>query len=124
MTREEEKLYYEQLNNELREDLGGRLGTDTKVKHYRYRPDGEILYSKTVTLSKNVINNIGEIFEEYLPYLIPMSSMTDQQQIEYEKLKNSEKPWDIVKWLNKNHFDYNGLIERDLAIDASTLNIY
>ena len=28
------------------------------------------------------------------------------------------------EWLNKNHFDYRGLIEMGLAIDATELNIY
>lgn len=31
---------------------------------------------------------------------------------------------DVIDWLNKNHFDYNGLIEKGLAIDASNKNIY
>ena len=30
----------------------------------------------------------------------------------------------LIEWLNKNHFDYRGLIEKGLAIDASGLNIY
>ena len=29
-----------------------------------------------------------------------------------------------IDWLNKNHFDYRGLIEKGLAIDATGLNIY
>lgn len=29
-----------------------------------------------------------------------------------------------IDWLNKNHFDYRGLIEKSLALDASGLNIY
>lgn len=29
-----------------------------------------------------------------------------------------------INWLNKNHFDYRGLIEKSLAIDATGLNIY
>ena len=29
-----------------------------------------------------------------------------------------------VDWCNKNHFDYRGLIEKGLAIDATNLNIY
>lgn len=34
-------------------------------------------------------------------------------------------PDDIgIDWLNKNHFDYRGLIEKGLAIDATGLNIY
>ena len=31
---------------------------------------------------------------------------------------------DIIDWCNKNHFDYRGLIEKGLAIDATGLNIY
>ena len=30
----------------------------------------------------------------------------------------------IVDWLNAHHFDYRGLIEKGLAIDATGLNIY
>ena len=29
-----------------------------------------------------------------------------------------------IDWLNKNHFDYRGLIEKGLAIDCTNLNIY
>ena len=31
---------------------------------------------------------------------------------------------DAIDWLNKNHFDYRGLIEKGLAIDATGLDIY
>ena len=31
---------------------------------------------------------------------------------------------DVIDWLNKNHFDYRGLIEEGLAIDATGKNIY
>lgn len=30
----------------------------------------------------------------------------------------------LIDWFNKNHFDYRGLIEKGLAIDATGLNIY
>ena len=30
----------------------------------------------------------------------------------------------IVDWLNVHHFDYRGLIEKGLAIDATGFNIY
>lgn len=34
-------------------------------------------------------------------------------------------PDDIgIDWLDKNHFDYRGLIEKGLALDATGLNIY
>ena len=40
-----------------------------------------------------------------------------------------EEVWDYVDldaidWLNKNHFDYRGLIKKGLAIDATDKNIY
>lgn len=31
---------------------------------------------------------------------------------------------DVINWFNKNHFDYQGLIEKGLAIDATNKNIY
>ena len=31
---------------------------------------------------------------------------------------------EIFDWLNKNHFDYRGLIDKSLALDATELNIY
>ena len=30
----------------------------------------------------------------------------------------------LLDWLNKNRFDYRGLIEKGLAIDATNLDIY
>lgn len=48
---------------------------------------------------------------------------------EYKYEDNQESiilyPDDIgIDWCNKNHFDYRGLIEKGLAIDATGLNIY
>jgi hypothetical protein len=31
---------------------------------------------------------------------------------------------DVIDWLNENHFDYRGLIEKGLALDATGKNIY
>lgn len=72
---------------------------------------------------------------EYLkPYLFPLSSITDEQEKELKSLMEvvNVPMWgDILAptieyydWLNKNHFDYRGLIEKGLAIDATNLNIY
>lgn len=54
------------------------------------------------------------------PYLFPMSEMTEEQYKQYVKYSAYES----IDWLNKNHFDYRGLIEKELAIDATNLNIY
>ena len=90
--------------------------------------------------------------EDYKPYLFPLSSMTEEQFVElkvfadliYESDTLELVEWNdnyktlefwleevpsycvikVFDWLNKNHFDYRGLIEKGLAIDATGLNIY
>ena len=73
----------------------------------------------------------GSIYSnEYKPYLFPLQSMTEKQKDEYQYITER---WmndpaysisDSIDWLNKNNFDYRGLIEKGLAIDATNLNIY
>ncbi len=83
--------------------------------------------------------------EYFKPYLFPLSSMTEEQQEEFDRiyaddmqvvannLKNrlDGKPYETnlghyrhIDWLNENHFDYRGLIPMGLALDATGLNIY
>lgn len=84
---------------------------------------------------------------DYKPYLFPLSSMTEEQYDEMEKivsddyLKNIQITKEIkekvdfithfpiycpnvIDWFNKNHFDYRGLIGKGLAVDVTNLNIY
>ena len=57
-----------------------------------------------------------------------MSSMTEEEKLMYEGLMigidNISYMLDVTDWLNSHHFDYRGLIERELAIDAIELSIY
>ena len=64
--------------------------------------------------------------EDIKPYLFPLSSMTEEQEKEWLYTLSSDYhiTYDTVDWLNKNHFDYRGLIPIGLAIDATNLNIY
>lgn len=68
---------------------------------------------------------------EIYPYLRPMSSMTDEELNEFHDtfepiggitgLMNSGlkvKSTKSFDFLNKNHFDYRGLIPKNLAIEA------
>ena len=73
----------------------------------------------------------GSIYSnEYKPYLFSLSSMTNYQKSDYQFITErwmndpSHSISDSIDWLNKNHFDYRGLIEKGLAIDATGLNIY
>ena len=58
---------------------------------------------------------------ELRPYLRPMSSMTEEEENEYRNIIVCpiNRQWDVVDWLNKNMFDYRGLIEKNLALEAS-----
>ena len=66
---------------------------------------------------------------ECKPYLFPLSSMTDEQEKEYNDLNCYElgcfpSTEAALDYLIKNHFDYRFLIDEGLAIDATELNIY
>ena len=66
---------------------------------------------------------------EYIkPYLFPLSSMTEEEKLMHEGLMigtdNISYMLDVIDWLNSHHFDYRGLIEKGLAIDATNLNVY
>ena len=74
-------------------------------------------------------------FGNFKPYLFPLSTMTEEEGEDYQKIRMID--WVhgdingtfinaslIVDWLNAHHFDYRGLIEKGLAIDATNLNIY
>lgn len=67
------------------------------------------------------------------PYLFPLSNMTEEQKEEFTIVQSQRYtglyPYPsqcskVLNWLHKNHFDYKGLIEKGLAIDATGLNIY
>lgn len=71
------------------------------------------------------------------PYLFPLSNMTKEQRYELHDLIHNLNvlaingeigDWIVssseIDWYNKNHFDYKGLIEKGLALDATGLNIY
>ena len=66
---------------------------------------------------------------EIKPYLRPMSSMTEEEEKEYNDLNCYElgcfpHTEEALDYLLENHFDYRYLIDQGLAIDATNLNIY
>lgn len=81
----------------------------------------------------------GYDFDLAKPYLFPLSSMTEEQKEEYRKACEldteilSKHPmggspflalYNSQDWLNAHHFDYRGLIDKGLALDATDKNIY
>ena len=57
------------------------------------------------------------------PYLRPMSNMTNDEKETYESFiigiaKDETGAWELTDWLNKNKFDYRGLIPMGFALPA------
>ena len=62
------------------------------------------------------------------PYLRSISSMTEEEESEYNLIQGlshwtaddgkMENYAESIDWLNSHHFDYRGLIEKGLALEA------
>ena len=89
---------------------------------------------KLVCICLEGVNCISDIpffseFGNFKPYLFPLSSMTEEQEKEYNNLNCYElgcfpHTEDALDYLIKNHFDFRCLISKGLAIDATGKNIY
>lgn len=86
-------------------------------------------------LTSYLLHDIEEndAWEYIKPYLRPLSSMTEEEKKEYEKVCELDTEilakhpmngepfpalYNSIDWLNKKHFDYRGLIEKGLALVA------
>ena len=122
MTQEEKEL--------LLKDIFGRIPYGVKCSYldiefndttygnlesFDYDEDKDIIF---------VIDGIGIYSEHVKPYLFPLSSMTDEQKTEWDYIDYYADHHEAVDWLNKNHFDYRGLIDMGLALDATNKSIY
>ena len=122
MTQEDKEL--------LLRDLCARLPYGIKASYYGVEEERETWdVIEGITLDGYV--DIGQYslpIEGIKPYLFPLSSMTEEQKSQYNfYLTRIVFAYDaslLIDWLNKNHFDYRGLIKKGLAIDATGLNIY
>lgn len=124
-----------QENKELLlKDICARLPYGIKASYYGVEEEYETWDEiKGVTLGEDFGGyvDIGQYslpIECIKPYLFPMSSMTEEEKSMYEGLMigtdNISYMLDVVDWLNAHHFDYRGLIDKSLALDATGLNIY
>ena len=130
----------------LLKDLCARLpyGLKVKIKHYDDAWELLAIYTNGTTYAtRDVGYPIETYFEDCKPYLFPLSSMTEEQKkyianrwgINEDFDFEIDPNWgeylvdlgdvvDYVNWLIENHFDFNWLIPKGLAIDATGLNIY
>ena len=135
----------------LLQDLCGRLPYNVKCFYF------DTLGNKRIDVLNAVFPNderilVGNCSIDYsdsdtlgvMPYLFPLSSMTEEQYEEFirvsgwdgdiEDIKRGKFScigyigldyiYDTIDWFVKNHFDWRGLIPVGLANDATGLNIY
>ena len=129
----------------LLKDLCARLPYGVKVQDELGRTNKLVIgNADLVRLYYNDFSIYGENSLS-LPFLRPLSSITDEERHEVqeilgkcveicngfdiveilqEKIFSFRELQGVFEWLLKNHFDYGGLIEKGLAIDATGLNIY
>lgn len=116
MTQEDKEL--------LLKDLCGRLPYGVILFDNLYN---RVLYGVDWFNPINGILTTGDKstpIEEIKPYLRPMDSMTEGEKEDYNsKFEGRDFSWEIyygsTDWLNAHHFDYRGLIEKGLALEAS-----
>ena len=116
MTQEEKQL--------LLKDLCARLPYGVKINiksdYTREMEDTE--------LNPYYLDGLGynAEYRNLRPYLRPMSSMTEEEEDEYMIARQKDiaeayihaTPQNAIDWLNEHHFDYRGLIEKGLALEA------
>ena len=116
----------------LLQDLCGRLPYGVKVSYYGSSEECECVDVVEGIYSNGevVVGQYGLPIESVKPYLCPLLSMTKEQRKEWHNTMFQDEfglltplP-ESFDWLNKNHFDYRGLIPMGLANDATGLNIY
>ena len=133
MTQEDKEL--------LLKDLCTRLPYGVKVNNEIQGNFNVYGICENFIFGRTEVSHVDFDVEKIKPYLFPLSSMTEEQKNEYNRWKH-EIPvchyeyGDVVEeielydspesfeYLIENHFDYRGLIEKGLAIDATGLNIY
>ena len=138
MTQEDKDLLLKDLCARLPYKVKGQAVSNGEI--YRISsiisvsPSGESL----LMLDDNNVDFVT--LEQTKPYLRPMSSMTEEEEKEIQKIHQdftarrkynsygcgrSEDGWvavedmnSILDWLNSHHFDHRGLIEKGLALEA------
>ena len=135
MTQEDKELLFK--------DISARLPYGIKASYYGTEEECET-WDEIGCVTLDGYADIGQYslpIERIKPYLFPLSSMTKKQKIEcfketyleidkygniygYSQYTDLESYLQVIDWLNAHHFDYRGLIEKSLALDATNLDIY
>ena len=141
MTEEDKKLLLKDLSARLPYGVKIALKNNGSYHHANVAKKGDITIDKLKGFTGSYFNiyhnnpldwdwydNDIDI-ENIKPYLFPLSSMTEEQEEEYNNLNCYELGCfphleEALDYLIENHFDYRGLIDKGLALDATDKNIY
>lgn len=106
MTQEEKQLLFR--------DLCGRLPYDVIVQETFQN------VKRDVPIWDCGPHYIKDHLEKVKPYLHLMSSMTEEEKEIFQDFiyPACNDPVSMIDWLNAHHFDYRGLIEKGLALEA------
>lgn len=150
MTQEDKKLLLKDLCSRLPYGVKAYIKNWSKLDQKYYEgvytvesvhPSLNDIYASIENGSVGVI--LGHTDYVIKPYLFPLSSMSEEQKKYIDNRWGINEDFDFeidpnwgryvvdlgdavdyVNWLIENHFDIYGLIPKDLALDATGLNIY
>ena len=122
------------------EHCTGIRGTLHDLFVHWFYGENDTIYNREAFTS-TFFGDVACDIDKFKPYLFPISSITEaikdkiyketglydifeDDQIHIEVGTNFVDVCKLFNILNKYHLDYNGLIPKDLAIDATGLNIY
>ena len=117
----------------LIKDLCGRLSHGVKCKILETNEVkilGSIQYDGENTLfdfwedDQKIQYGYQLYLSEFKPCLLPISSMSKEHKKYIRDNYTFGATHELFDWLDKKKYDYRGLIEKGLAIDATGLNIY
>ena len=138
MTQEEKDL--------LHKDLCARLPYGVHVQHRHFSEPLQLTSMRLLELGS--VESIDATLEDVKPYLLPLSSMTEEQMDKVEEILMGYDPKiifdfmadgdiifkkgnisikafiELTQYFDKEMLDYRGLIPMGLANDATGLNIY
>lgn len=114
MTQEEKQL--------LLKDLCTRLPYNV-IGEYSWKCGNPYKRELTGNLMTELINSFNSTEDsDFKPYLRPMSSMTEEEKVEWVGLKRdvNERLWidRLIDFYLSHHLDYRGLILIGLALEA------
>ena len=116
----------------LLKDLCARQPWGVKVQYNNKVYAIDYVSTEYEEVKLNILDNYTVGISDIKPYLRPMSSMTEEEGIEYLTIDNRAYTCpldyahipasDRIDWLNAHHFDYQGLIPKGLAIEVNKEN--